>query len=841
MSGNGVEAKNYQFGQSTEMEWPVGVAGVVENPSPYERINAQREHLLCRQYTVEAGRALLVTEAYEKYAAEPQLIKMAKTYAHLLENCEIDIDEYQLIVCGTASSAKACPVYPEFSYDWVEHELLNQPFKKRPHNRYDHTPETDKHLLDIADFWRGRTLADRVVESLTEEQIAGSTRHGLGIYAIDACINAGIGHMIPDFVTLYKLGWSGIRKAVEKKLEEMNTSLPENLSRRVFYRAQLIVIDATIEHSKRYAALAREMAEKTEGKRGEELLQIAENCEWVAENPPRTFWEAMQMGGMACSNIQIEANGHSVAFGRFDQVMYGFYRNDIDNNRLTPEFAQEILESSMLKVSGFMKLRDWETTQHNSGRGLGGLTITVGGVDKHGQDATNELSYMVLDAIAHTQLGQPWIVLRVHERTPSKLLKRACEIIKIGTGEPKLVNDDVIIPAMLARGRSLKEARDYSISGLVEPDVAGYEYSWHDAAYFNLSRVLELALNNGHPLDHEQDNPLAGPATGSLDDFESFDEVLESFGKQLNHWVDRLVASINMIGLAHKELKPLPYLSCLVGDCIEKGIDISAGGARYNFAGVQGVGLGNVADSLSAIKYLVFDRQMVSGKVLMEALKANWEGYEYLYALVNSNKVPHYGNDDDYADLIAQKVADMWIEEVSGRPNMLGGVFQPGLFSVSSNIPFGLQQAASADGRKAGEPLSDGISPVHTLVGSHDVKGITAIINSAGKIDQEAASNGVPLSVRITPSALKGGDADANMVSLVKSYFRAGGMHLQISVIDQEKLIDAHRNPDKYRGLLVYVEGYSTLWRDLGDDLKEEIIHRTELSFDHNTDLTPPD
>lgn len=832
-------AHKHRLGAIPDAEWGIGSAGVVKNASPFARVNAQRQRYFDSEYSIEADRALLVTEAYQKYDTEPQLIKVARTFAHLLRNCVIDIDEHELVVGNGAASSKACAVFPEFSYHWVEDELVNYPFRKRPHNRYHHSSEVDRQLLGIADFWRGRTVADRALGSLSEQQLAGSTHGGLGVYAIDMCINAGIGHLIPDYLTLYRLGWLGMRKQVEQKLAELDASIPENVSRRVFYRAQLITINASIDYCRRFAVLATEMAQTAEGSRREELQQIAQNCDWVSKKAPRSFWEVLQLGALATSNILIESNGHSVAFGRFDQIMYPYYRQDIDDQRITREFAQELIESTMIKFCGYMKLRDWDTTQHNSGRGLGGLTLTVGGVDEHGQDATNELTYMVLEAIPHIQLGQPWVMLRVHERTPNRLLKLACKIIKIGTGEPKLINDDVVIPGMLARGRSLKEARGYSIGGIVEPDVAGQEYSWHDAAYFNLSRVLELALNNGRPLDRN-DGP-SGPGTGFLADFESFEQLQQAFAEQLAYWVNCMVSSVNVIGMAHQELKPLPYLSALVGGCTERGVDVSRGGARYNFTGVQAVGLANVADALAAIKHLVFERQMVSGKQLLEALEANWENDDYLYALVNGSKVPHYGNDDDYADRIAQYVADLWCDQVAGRPNMRGGVFQPGLFSVSSNVPFGSLQAASPDGRKAGDPLSDGISPVHTLLGSHDYKGITATINSAAKLDQEAASNGVPFSIRIKPSSLQGAGAEANLISLIKSYFRAGGMHLQISVMSQETLIDAHRNPEKYRGLLVYVAGYSTLWSELGDNLKEEIINRTEVSFDENTDLTPPD
>jgi formate C-acetyltransferase len=309
----------------------------------------------------------------------------------------------------------------------------------------------------------------------------------------------------------------------------------------------------------------------------------------------------------------------------------------------------------------------------------------------------------------------------------------------------------------------------------------------------------------------------------------------------MGYWSNTWRACVNVIELAHQALKPLPYLSLLVDDCTERGLDVSAGGARYNFAGVQAVGLGTSADSLAVIKYLVFNRQLVSGRDMLDALNANWDRFEYLFALVNGSKVPHYGNDDPYADELARYAADLWCREVAGRPSAHGGVFQPGLFSASSNVPFGRMMSATPDGRRAGEPLSDGISPVHNALGSHDYEGITATINSVARLDQEAASNGALLNLRIKPNSLRGDNADTNLASLIKAYFGRGGMHLQVDVVNREVLLDAEENPQDYPGLLVYVAGYSTLWDELGDGLKREIIARSELAFDDNTDLTPPD
>lgn len=819
--------------------WGVGTAGVVNDPSPFSRVNAQRQHYLATDYTVEAGRAALVTEAYRAHENEPQLIKAAQAFAHILRHSPVEIDEWELVVGNCAASFKACAVFPEFSFDWVVDEIQNRPFRDRPHNCYAHSHQTDEQLLELAQYWQGKTVAEHVLKTLSEDELAGSTHGGLGIYALESCINAGIGHLIPNFGTVYELGWGGLRQRVEKQLQALDPDVPENQDKQTFYRAQLITIDASMDYCRRYADLAREMAAGRSDARARELLQIADNCDWIAENPPRTFWEVLQLGFFITTAILIESNGHSVAFGRFDQVMYPYFKQDLEKGVATEDFIQELIESALLKVCGYMKLRDWQTTQDNSGRGVGGLTLTIGGVDEFGRDASNTLSFMVLDALAHTQVGQPWVMVRLHDSTPEPFLRRAARVIRIGTGEPKLINDAVVIPGMLARGRSLREARDYSIVGLAESDVGGHEYSWHDAAYFSLPKVLELALNDGRPLGSDWSGPV-GPATGCLAEFDSFEELQRAFESQLCHWVERMARSVNVIDRTHQSLKPLPYLSLVIDDCIERGVDVSAGGAVYNDTGVQAVGLGTAADALAAIRFLVFEQREVTGRQLLEALESNWEGFEYLYALINGRKVPHYGNDNDYADDLAHYVADLWCNQVAIHRSARNGRFQPGMFSVSSNVPFGRAQGASADGRRSGEPLSDGISPVHNALGAHDFKGLTATINSAAKLDQQAISNGVPFNIRIKPGSLQGPDADTNLVSLIRAYFRSRGSHLQISVSSRDILMDAERAPQQYPGLLVYVAGYSTLWSELGDNLKQDIIARTELAFDENTDLTPP-
>jgi len=368
------------------------------------------------------------------------------------------------------------------------------------------------------------------------------------------------------------------------------------------------------------------------------------------------------------------------------------------------------------------------------------------------------------------------------------------------------------------------------IVGCVEPSVAGREYGWHDSAYFSIARVLELALNDGFSIGHEEKGRL-GPATGRLEDFQSFKALQKAYEEQMAYWIEVHARSTDIMDDVHRELKPLPYLSLLIEGCTERGCDVGTGAAPYNFTGPQAVGVGTVADSLAVIKQLVFEEKRIGAGDLMKAIKSDWDGFDALYYLVNSDKVHQYGNDDDYADELARYCTDVYCEAVEGRPNPRGGVYQPGVYTVSANVPFGMVQAATPDGRKAHEPLSDCVGPVHTCVGSHDRKGPTAVINSAAKLDQERMSNGTLLNLRFCPSSLSGESGVENLVSLAKGYFR-NGMHMQLNVIGRELLEDAYVHPEKYRGLMVRVAGYSAPWADLSDELRRDIMNRTELSFD---------
>lgn len=817
-----------------DKEWGVGVSGLDENISPFPRINRMLEKAKsvdCRNADVQ--RLNIVTEAYDKYQKDSQIIKMAKTLRDILTKVDINIGKDEIIVGEIAAPAWSAPLYPEFSWKWFKTEMDAAEsgdlpdFDKRHNDKYFLSPEVRKRILETQDFWDGKSIEDKCNAAWDIEEKKGQTN---GVYSCNLYSTGGIGHVCAHYQKLFDLGFGGIRKQVEAKMAEIKVGDADRKPKREFYEANLIVLDAVEAFIRRYAALAAEMAEKeTDEQRKKELLRISANCERVAADTPRDFWEAIQLWMIATFIICIESNGHSVTYGRFDKLFYPFYKKDIENGTLTREFMQELIECSFLKMDELCKIRDYGGTLIASGIGYGGTALDVGGVDEYGNDATNDVSYMVLDAHAHTRITNPWMGVRISNKTPREFKIKLFNVIRIGTGEPKVFNDEINIEAMLNYGKPLQDARDYVGIGCVEPSVPGKSYGWYDATYFDMPMVLLLAINNGRMTNTDE---LIGLETGYLSDMKSFDEVLEAYDKQMKYWCDRMVASICTMDHIHQAYKPLPYLSLLVDDCVERGKDVSAGGAIYNHCGPQGVGLGTVTDSLATIKQLVFDEKQYTGEDILKAIKANWEGYEKLQAYVNSDKIHHYGNDDDYADEIAKFAMETYCKHVEHRPTAHGGEFQPGVYSVSINVALGLGTPATPDGRVMSEPISDCLGPVHTQIASHDVRGPMAIANSISKLDQARIGNGVILNWKFSPSAVSGELGRDNLIDLIDTYFANGGMQSQFNVTSKETLIAAQKDPVKYKDLMVRVAGYSAFFTQLSDELQSDLIGRTELSFD---------
>ena len=824
--------QNYSIGYETgHRDW-----------SPFPRVNRLRKAFLDREYEIDVERFRNVTAAYQENEDAPTVLRCARAFEKILMNATLFIYDDDLILGEIAAPAKAAPQYPEFSVNWMLHEVLHEPFDKREHDQHFFRCEEDRQeFIELCRYWQGKGVDDLVNSQLTEEQTKGS-QTGRKIFQTNLYHYGGVGHFAMDYAKILRIGFDGMIAQAKAGLARLDKQDPDYSSKRDFYQAVIICHEAAKKYILRYAQLAEETAAgEADPARRKELLQMAANSRQVAGGPAKTFWQALQLFNYATTLTLIESNGHSVSYGRMDRWLYPYYEADMREGRIDKAFAQELLEVTVVKMNNPTKVRDGGTVRVRQGRGFGGECLTIGGVDEEGNDITNDLTMMLLDASVHTRMMCPWLLVRMHENTPYELKVKTVECIRAGYGHPKIFNDAPTIKAMMRKGCSLEEARDYAVIGCVEPALPGRENGWHDAAYINTVKFFEMVLNGGRCLDCGPHcsrwsvcgalGKHLGPDTGSLETYRSFDEVLESVDRQFAYWSDQMCSTLNIIDQAHRERKPLPYVSAYFEGCLENGVDLTAGGTKYNGIGPQASGLATCADSLAAIKQLVFEEQKYTGAELLKALKDNWVGHEKLYALVNSAKVHHYGNDDDYADELFRFMFECYCRNLSGRPTIRGGQFTPGVYSVSANVGMGLNTNASLDGRRAGEAISDNIGPVHTAAGSHDIKGPTAIANSVAKVDHSLATNGTLLNVKFPEDAVSGRTGRDNLISFIDAYFAGDPMHIQFNIMSSATMRAAQKQPEDYKDMLVRVAGYSAYFVELGKELQDDLIQRTELRF----------
>lgn len=809
--------------------------------SPYPRVNRLRKTFLDAPFNIDIQRARLVTESYMKTEGRPQILRCMHALQHILANVDIEIYPDELIVGTIAAPAKAAPIYPEFSVEWIIDELENHPFDQRPHDQFYIKDEDKDELIRILQYWRGKTVSAKVNREISMDQAKGSEL-GKKVFLTSLYHDAGIGHYVLDYGHLLEVGFDGLLEEVQEGILSLSMDDPDYAEHVNFYIAAMYEIQATQHFISRYGKLADEMADReSDPVRGLELRQIAANLRQIEKGPAETMWQALQLWYFATTVVEIESNGHSISYGRMDQWLYPYYKHDMENQVITKEFAQELLECAYIKASNPSKLKNRLSSKFRNGRGWGGESLTVGGVDREGNDVTNDLTFMLLEASVHTRMMVPWLCVRVHENTPYELKVKTVECIRAGYGHPKLYNDATAIAVMQKKGMPLEEAREYEVVGCVEPDLPGKEYGFHDAAYMNLMKVLELALNGGRCIDcstHCPRYPMCagagsqlGPNTGSLATAKSMDDVMKSVDAQIAYWTEQMCSMIDVIDVAHREIKPTPLASSMFRSCMKSGKDLSAGGAAYNFTGPQASGIGSCADALSAISQLVFDEYKYTGAELLDAMRNNWVGYEVLYALINSTKVHHFGNDDDYADRFYTAVFNSYCDHVGGRPNARGGVFTPGVYTVNANVSLGADIAASLDGRKAGEPISDNMGPVHTSAASHDVNGPTAIANSVNKADHTRATNGTLLNWKFPPECVVGEQGKENLISFIDTFFQGSATHCQFNIMSSATMRAAMEKPEDYKDMLVRVAGYSAYFVELGKPLQMDLINRTELSF----------
>ena len=765
---------------------------------------------------IDAERATLITKSFKETKSMPMIIRRAKAMEEILGKMTVVIRDEELIVGNLTAKPRGTQIFPEFSNKWLLDEF--ETLAKRTGDVFLISEQTKEELKKAFEYWDGRTVNEMAAQYMFPE-----TKDAIdaGVFTVGNYFFNGVGHISVDYAKVLDKGFNGIIAEAEAEMANADTSSPEYIKKRQFLSAVIMSAKAAINYADRFAALAKDLAKKTQDAvRREELLQIAKNCKWVPAKPARSFYEALQSFWFVQAIIQIESNGHSISPMRFDQYMYPYYEKDIKSGKITKEKAQELLDCLWIKFNDVNKVRDEGSTKAFGGYPMF-QNLIVGGQTEDGLDATNELSFMCLDATAHTKLPQPSISVRIWNKTPESLRMKASKVSRLGLGMPAYYNDEVIIPSLVSRGVTLKDARDYGIIGCVEPQKGGKTEGWHDAAFFNTTKVLEITINNGMAGGKQ-----LGPQTGEFTSFKSFDEFMDAYRKQMEYFVSLLINADNSVDLAHGERAPLPFLSSMADDCIQKGKSLQEGGAHYNFTGPQGVGVANTGDSLTAIKKLVFDEKAVSAQELKDALDSNFEGNEDLRQML-LNRVPKFGNDIEEVDELTREGALVYCREVEKYSNPRGGRFQPGLYPVSANVPMGAGTSATPDGRMAGTPLADGVSPVS----GRDSTGPTAAVNSVAYLDHHIASNGTLFNQKFHPSALEGDSGLSNLAALVRSFFDQKGLHVQFNVVGREKLLDAQENPGKYRDLVVRVAGYSAHFTSLDRSIQDDIIARTEHCF----------
>ncbi len=760
-----------------------------------ERTRRIKDSLFAHHRQVDLERALLYTESYRATEGQPTITRRALALRHLLEHHAIVIDGDDLLVGNRTATPRAGVVSPEMSPYWILDEL--DQFPTRPQDRFDMS-EADKETYRtvLAPYWEGRSLNDWYRAHRKPEVTAAEADK---VFAV-AQTDKGQGHIIPAYEDVLTRGFG----ALADEVRGLCTAHPDN----DFYRASLICLEATITYIRRYETIVREMAAdpSTPETRRAELTRMAEVLAHVATQPARDLHDALQLVWLTALVLQHESNASSISLGRMDQYLLPYYRASRAAG-MTDEAIRELIQCFYLKTNTVVFLRSTASAEFFGGFPTG-YNLVVGGVDAEGRDAKNELSLLLLDIQNDTRLPQPNLSLRVHKDTPDDLYLRAAQVISLGDGLPQIFNDEVNIEAFRRRGVSEADARDYAVVGCVELSIPGRMYGLHDISMFSLLKCYEICLRE-HP-----------------EGFDDFEALCRGVEEVIDRYIALMVEGCNTCDLAHRAMAPTPLLSTLVHDSLDRGADITAGGARYNPSGVQGVGTANLADSLYVMKKAVYEEGLISYQDLMAILARDWQGAgDEVWRQRFINRYAKYGNDVDEVDELGARFLRHYGEEVARYANVRGGAFQPGSYTVSAHIPLGRNVGATPDGRRAGEQLADGgLSP---MVG-RDKHGPTASLQSVGKLPNVLDSNGSLLNVKFSPATLAGDLGKQKLVAYLRSFSRLGIQHIQFNVVDRATLLDAQAHPERHRDLVVRVAGYSAMFTELAEGIQNDIINRTE-------------
>ncbi|OHE66893.1 MAG: pyruvate formate-lyase [Treponema sp. GWB1_62_6] len=772
-----------------------------------QRIMTLKQRRLDEPRYLSVEQAHIVTDYYRRNPDKPRNIQRAEVLAETMRSIGIRIDPLELVIGNRTAGVRAGVVTPESGISWVDAEIEDLP--NRPQDKFNvRAEDIGTFRRDILPFWKGKSLEDRVKELLGEE---------IGAIGKVAKINQtdhAQGHICPDTRRWLALGPSGIRDDILSRLPGATPAAAD------FYEGVVIVLEGAMDFMRRYAAMAGEMSDRSESEEERENLRdIAERCSRLAAGPAAGLHDAVQSLWFLFVLLHLESNASSFSPGRMDQYLLPYYLNDLSSGRLDEGSALEIIEALWLKFNQIVYLRNSGSAKYFAGFPIG-FNVACGGLTKDGGDASNELSYLFLRAQAELGLPQPNLSARLSEKSSEEFVRECSRVIGLGSGMPQIFNDESIIPALEAKGISHEDARDYAIVGCVELTTQGNNLGWSDAAMFNMVKALELTLNNGVCL---LSGKRMGLDLGNFADYRSYGELEDAFRRQMDYFIDRMIKACDVVDRLHAELLPSPFLSSVIDGCAEKGLDVTAGGARYNLSGIQAIQAANVADCLAVAKKCVYEDRSLRAEDLLAALKGNFEGAESLRQQL-INKVPKYGNDIEWVDAIAAKWVDYFAGKMTAYTNARGGIYHAGLYTVSAHIPMGQNVGASLDGRKARDPLADG--GMSAMYG-RDRNGPTALLRSVSRIDAAHGSNGTLLNMKFLPEFFHSEEGIAKFASFLRTFVALRINHVQFNVLRKEDLLAAKANPEAWRGLTVRVAGYTAYFLELADDLQDEIIART--------------
>jgi formate C-acetyltransferase len=756
---------------------------------------------------------LIYTKIYRDNEDKPPIVKRALALNETLKKMSVFIDEDELIVGNHSSQLRAAPVFPEYAMTWLLEEI--DELNSRPGDAFFISEKTKIEIREIGDFWKGRTLIEKGYESMSDliREI-----HDSGIIRAEGNLTSGDGHIAVNFERILNLGLKGYRELVKKKRKDH------------FYRAVEIGLDGIETFIARFADLSSALSgiEKNP-ERKVELERICAICNKIKIDPPQNFYEALQLVYFIQLILQIESNGHSVSLGRMDQYLYSFYKSDLEDRRMTPEFAAELLKNTWLKLFSINKIRPWSHTRYSAGSPLY-QNVTIGGQTEDGEDAVNDLSYLILGSVGEMKLTQPNLTVRYHKNIDDDFMNMCIKVIEKGFGMPAFNNDEIVIPSLMSIGVEKEDAFNYSAIGCIEVAVPGkWGYRCTGMSFLNLMRVFLAALHDGRDVTSGK---TFFKGTGKFEDFTSFDDVLRAWEHQIRFYAKATVSTDTVADKVLEKYVPDIICSAFVDDCIDRGKTLKEGGAKYDYISGLQVGIANLGNSLAAIKKLVFEEEKIGKKELMEAMKNNFEGHrgEKIRQLL-LNQAPKYGNDDDYVDKLLYESYMYFIKELEKYHNTrymrgpLGGGYFAGTSSISANVPSGASVPATPDGRKAFTPLAEGCSPS----AGTDLKGPTAVFKSVSKLPTEKIIGGVLLNQKLSPHAIKTDNDKSKLIHLIRTFFdRLKGWHVQYNIVSKETLVAAQKKPEKHRDLVVRVAGYSAFFTTLSPETQDDIIARTE-------------